>query len=146
VCAFAASVKPAPRPAQADRPILFFDAECVICNRAARLLLRLDRNQTLHLASLQGSTARDLLAAEALEGVDSIVLLDEQGCHLRSEAALRAARCHGGRWSRVKLLRVLPRSFRDAANDPFASRRIGWFGRVEACGLLSPEQRARVLP
>jgi predicted DCC family thiol-disulfide oxidoreductase YuxK len=51
-----------------------------------------------------------------------------------------------GGWFRVlKALRLLPRPLRDWVYDIVARNRYRWFGKVEACALLTPEQKSRLL-
>lgn len=42
-------------------------------------------------------------------------------------------------------LRLIPRPLRDAAYRLIARNRYRWFGKAEACALLTPEQRQRLL-
>ena len=48
-------------------PILFIDGHCVLCQRAARWVLRHDRRGRVALAALQGKTAHRLLPAALCE-------------------------------------------------------------------------------
>ena len=44
-----------------NKPVIFFDGVCGMCNTFINLIIRIDRKQTFLFAPLQGSTARDLL-------------------------------------------------------------------------------------
>jgi predicted DCC family thiol-disulfide oxidoreductase YuxK len=90
-----------------------------------------------------GSTAAKGLAP----GVDagSVVLIDQDGVHRRSEAALRIAARLGAPWSWCRAARVIPKGWRDAAYDFVAARRYKWFGGAEACELPDPSWRERFL-
>lgn len=48
-----------------EKPIIFFDGICGMCNTFVNLILRVDRKQTFLFAQLQGSTARAMLPALA---------------------------------------------------------------------------------
>ena len=85
-------------PSGGPRPIVFFDGDCGLCDRFVRFLVARDRRQRLHYAPLQGDTARQLIPPATAESIDSVILLDEDGLHLRSEAALRAIAHLGGVW------------------------------------------------
>lgn len=129
-----------------DHPIVFFDGVCGLCNAAVDRLLRWDRRGVLRFAPLQGSTAERLLPARFTKHLDTLVLLDADGPHQRSEAALRALHHVGGPWRLLTLLRMVPRPLRDAVYDLIARRRYQWFGRKESCRLPLPHERDRFLP
>ena len=146
----------APTPA---RPILFVDGQCVLCQRAARWVLRRDRNGRVTLAALQGRTARRLLPA-ALRGAasaggesgadaapDSLVWREPDGrIRIRSAAVLAVAAALGGRYrAGAALLRLVPAPLRDALYLALARRRRRWFGASDRCRLPAPADRARLL-
>ena len=146
----------APTPA---RPILFVDGHCVLCQRAARWVLRRDRSGSVALAALQGRTARRLLPA-ALRGAvpaggesgaaaapDSLVWREPDGrIRIRSAAVLAVAAALGGRYrAGAALLRLVPAPLRDALYLALARRRRRWFGATDRCRLPAPADRARLL-
>lgn len=141
-------------PAELDRsthavrmPIVFYDGDCGLCSRFVQVLLRLDRHGRLFLAPLQGETARAMLPPLPADERDwSMVFLDENGCHLRSEAVLRICRRLGGLVGCLAWLRILPRGLRDAIYGFVARRRRRWFARPIACAVPSREVRQRLLP
>ena len=127
-------------------PIVFFDGLCGLCNRSVDLLLRWDTKGVLRFAPLQGETARRLLPAPQVRDLDSLVLVDARGMHLRSTAALRALEHLGGAWRGAALLRWVPGVVRDAVYGWVARHRYRWFGKKESCRLPSPAERERFLP
>jgi len=136
------SVRPAATP-----PVLFFDGECGLCNRSVRWLLRRDRRRVLKFAPLQGDVAARTLGDLPNDYHQwSIALWDQDGVHYESDAALRAVAALGGLWKPARGLLLVPRVIRDGVYRFVARNRIRWFGRVESCGLLSKEDRARLLP
>lgn len=147
------------------RPILFVDGHCVLCQRAARWVLRRDRNGRVALAALQGRTARRLLPA-ALRGAapaggepgaaagrepaaapGSLVWREPDGrLRIRSAAVLAVAAALGGRYrAGASLLRLVPAPLRDALYLALARRRRRWFGATGRCRLPAPADRARLL-
>jgi predicted DCC family thiol-disulfide oxidoreductase YuxK len=130
-------------------PLLVYDGDCVLCNRAMRLVLKRDRSRTSRFAPLHGETAAAVLAAHPeLRGIDSMIWLDENGrAFTRSAAALAIARHLGGGWAVLgTLARIVPGSLRDALYDAIARARYRVFGRYDACPVPLPEDRARFLP
>jgi predicted DCC family thiol-disulfide oxidoreductase YuxK len=101
----------------------------------------------LRFAPLQGRTYASLTAPDKPTGLDTMVLSDDAGLHVRSRAALRMLRHIGGPWRLLGILgSVVPRFIGDAVYDAIARRRLAWFGRADACTLAAPEARSRFLP
>ena len=129
-----------------DHPIVFFDGVCGLCNATVDRLLRWDRRGVLRFAPLQGATAERLLSTRLTVHMDTLVLCDAQGIHLRSEAVLRTAAYLGPPWRLFTVLRVVPRRLRDGVYDLIARRRYRWFGRKQICRLPLPHERGLFLP
>lgn len=135
---------PARRPAA---PVILFDGVCNLCNGAVNWLIDRDRDAHFKFASLQSDAARlALQAANAGNPLpDSIVLIDEAGVHVRSDAALRIAAQLRWPWSSLRLLAIVPRVLRDAVYDMIARHRYRWFGQRDSCRLPGPGDRDRFL-
>jgi predicted DCC family thiol-disulfide oxidoreductase YuxK len=138
-------------PHQAVPPVLLYDGVCGFCNRAVRSLLRFDRNGSLRFAALDSDFARAIVERHpAIQGVDSVVFVDEPGAlgervAVRSEAALRVVDYLGGRWRLFNVARVMPAPLRDRLYDGFAHIRYRTFGKYDSCPLPPPDVRARFL-
>jgi predicted DCC family thiol-disulfide oxidoreductase YuxK len=135
---------------KAGGPVLLYDGVCGFCNWGVQLALRHDRRGVLRFAALQSEYGRAALARHAsLAGVDSVVLLEEEGgrerASTRSEAALRVASHLGGAWKLFLIFRLLPRPLRDLFYDLFARHRYRLFGKHDACLLPPPEVRSRFI-
>jgi len=133
--------------AEAGSAVIVFDGVCALCNRWVRFLLRFDRKGRYRFAAMQGAQGSAMLRAHGLDPQDpmSFLLLDEQGAWTDTDAILRVLAGLGGIWRLTGALRVLPRSWRDAAYRALARNRYRWFGRHDACDLPAPEQAARFL-
>ena len=136
-----------PEPAAA-RPLILFDGVCNLCNAAVQWVLERDRDGQFDFASLQSDAARHAVEAagddpDALP--DSIVLVDDDGTHVRSAAAIRIARRLGGVYSLLGVGLVSPRFVRDAIYAFIARNRYRWFGRRDTCMLPDPAVAARFL-
>ena len=125
-------------------PIILFDGVCNLCNASINWIIDRDPKQIFRFASLQSEAARQLLPSiETLP--DSVILIDEEGVHTRSTAALRIARRLGFPWSLAVLATPLPAFFRDAIYKWIARNRYSWFGRSETCRIPTPELASRFL-
>jgi predicted DCC family thiol-disulfide oxidoreductase YuxK len=127
--------------------VVLFDGVCNLCNAWVDFIIARDPQAQFRFAALQSRAARPYLercrlAPDFLQG---IVLVDRDGCHTRSTAALRVLRRLGGRWTVLYALIVVPRPLRDAVYDWIISYRYRWFGRRDACRLPSAELASRFL-
>ena len=130
-----------------DGPVLFFDGECGLCAKAVRWCLRHDRGRVLRFAPLQGETYRALTTPGKPTDMQTMVLHDSGGLHVRSDAVLRMMRHVGGVWAAVGACgRIVPRSLRDALYRQVAKRRMLWFGAAGQCDLPREGDRERFLP
>ncbi|OBG66566.1 thiol-disulfide oxidoreductase DCC family protein [Mycobacterium sp. E3339] len=132
-------------------PVLLYDGVCGVCNAAVRTVLRFDRAGTLRFAALDSDYARAVFARHpAMEGVDSVVFVDEPGrpaerVAVRSAAALRVVDYLGGPWKLFGMARIIPAPVRDWLYDKFAGIRYRVFGKYDTCPLPPPQVRARFL-
>ncbi|MCA9300495.1 MAG: thiol-disulfide oxidoreductase DCC family protein [Phycisphaerales bacterium] len=128
-------------------PVVLFDGVCTLCNSAVRFIIRHDRAGRFRFASLQSHAAARLL--EGREGMspppDSMIVIDGEGIHTRSDAALRVARGLAWPWCWVGLGRCLPRWCRDPVYAFIARHRYRWFGRSETCMVPTDDVRGRFL-
>ena len=128
--------------------VILYDGVCGLCNRTVRFVLKHDREGIFRFASLQSTSAREILARHGIapDAMDTLYLVTELGqagerVLSKSAAALRIAALLRGIWKAAGLLRFLPRFIRDAAYDTIARHRYRWFGKYQSCPL--PEARYR---
>jgi predicted DCC family thiol-disulfide oxidoreductase YuxK len=125
-------------------PVIIFDDRCRLCNRWVDLIMRADRKRRFRFASLSADFGHEVMSqAAAADRVDSVILLADKSIHIKSDAIIRIAQVLGGVWVFANILRVFPRSWRDAAYDFVARRRYRWFGRNEQCRIPKPDEHDR---
>jgi len=132
----------------ADHSTVFYDGGCGLCHRAVRFAIAHDADGSrFRFASLDSEGFRRRVPAAARAGLpDSIVTLAPDGTLLvRSAAVIHVLDRVGGGWKVAgRLLRLVPRSVRDAGYDTVARVRYLLFRRpAEACPVTPPELRAR---
>lgn len=144
--------------------VILFDGVCNLCAGVVRFVARRDPQGRFAFAPLGSPAAQRLLTqagvdpaafagagAEAGGGASgedapsTLLLVDRDGVHARSEASLRIARGLRAPWPALWIFRLLPLSVRDALYDAVARRRYAWFGRSDECMVPTPELRARFL-
>lgn len=128
-------------------PVLFYDGECGLCDRSVRWCLRHDRRRRLRFAPLQGSTYAAIATPGKPVALESLVLADRSGLHLRGDAVLLVLQEIGGGWALLGTLgRVIPRALREASYRVVARHRRRWFGGTEQCRIPTVQDRSRFLP
>ena len=132
------------------RPLILFDGVCNLCNSTVQWVIERDKEGRFDFATLQSDAARreleKIMGEEEIDALpDSIVLLDSDGVHVRSAAALRIMRGLGSRFALLRLAVVLPRPIRDVVYNLIARNRYRWFGRRDTCMTPRPDLAARFL-
>lgn len=126
--------------------IILFDGVCNFCNRWVSFVLDNDPEGLFAFASLQSDTGRSLLQKCGRQGSDlsTFVVIDEEGFHTQSSAALRVAAT-----LRKPALNVvaaaftpLPLPLRDSVYRLVAENRYSILGKDESGGPESCKLRA----
>lgn len=128
-----------------EKPIIFFDGYCGLCNWFVDFALSHDRRHALLFSPLQGESAKTRVHPLELDKLESIVLWDNGQTYRQSEAILRALSHMGGFWRIFGVLRIFPRPLRDWVYHFISLRRYQWFGKRETCRLPTPSERALFL-
>lgn len=132
---------------QINKPVIFFDGVCGMCNAFVDLILKVDRGQTFLFAPIQGETARELLPPLSTDPKQwSMIYLDERGVHEQSDASLEVCRRLRGAWRVLGLLRFVPRAIRNPIYRLIAHNRYRIFGKRESCRVPAEQERTRFLP
>ena len=128
--------------------LIVFDAECVLCSRFYRFVLRFDRHQQFRFATAQSPLGQDLYRALDLPLEDfqtNLVITDGQlATHLDSVVAVMGKL--GGAWRIICAIGLLPRVIKTPLYAAVARNRYRIFGRYETCMLPDAQARARFLP
>ena len=127
--------------------LIIFDGVCHLCTFSVRFIVQHETAPVLSFTPLQSKTGTQWLQAHGFDPADTktFVLVQNDQIYTRSEAALRVATYLRWPWRGLVVLRVLPRSWRDASYDYIARNRYRWFGQNEVCMLPKPELRARFI-
>lgn len=133
-------------------PVLLYDGECGLCTRSVLWTLAHERDTRVRFASLQSQVGMSLLfehgmtsAAGGRPKVDSIVFVDAEGAHVRSEALMRLAAHLRAPWRWFRVGRLCPRVLRDAVYDMVARHRRRWLNTNQVCVVGDEATRSRFL-
>ncbi len=131
-----------------DKRIVFFDGMCNLCSTAVQTILKYDKKKQFYFASLQGTTALEMVPEHlsAAQGVDSILLYEDGKFSLKSSAALKIAKHLSFPMNLNYGFIIVPTLFRNWVYDWIARNRYRWFGKKQECWLPTKEFSARFLP
>ena len=132
--------------------LVLFDGVCGLCDKSVQWLLEHDPEGKLRFAPLQGETAEAVLARHPNlpAKLDSIIFVEqgdggEEKAYARSRAVFHIVRHLGGAWRALAVFRFFPAFLTDIGYRFIAAIRYKVWGKLEACRVPSPEERARFL-
>jgi len=128
-----------------DKPIIFFDGVCELCNRFVDFVIRRDRKNVFMFSALQAEGAGRLVPDALAADDDTVVLLHDGETLVKSAAVLRILGLMGAPWSALTVFRIVPGAILDRVYDAVARRRHAVFGKREVCRVPTPEERSRFL-
>ncbi len=123
--------------------LVLYDGDCNLCSGTVRFIVARDSAGRVRFAPLQSAAGVRALSAFARDraAAPSLIVIDADGLHERSGAALRIARGLRRPWRWLARLEAIPAGPRDSIYDWVARNRYRWFGRRAACALPAPGER-----
>ena len=132
-------------PFDDSSPLFVFDNICVLCSGGVNFLMKQDRKGAIAFTSAQDPVGSALYRHYGMSIDDTYLFLADGRAYGMSEGYFQLARRLGGKWRLSLVFRLVPRPIRDAIYRMIARNRYRWFGKTQACALLTPEHRARLL-
>lgn len=121
-----------------ERKVLIqFDGICVLCSRAVKFLLKVDRKKRFVFQSLQETSDK--------ADFETIRVIDNNQTFTHFDAILKIGRDLGGTFRVIAIFKILPKSWRKAMYQYIARNRFRWFGKNEACFLPTELDRDRFI-
>ena len=129
------------------RPVIVFDALCVLCSGHAQFVLRHDHAGRFLLVSMQSEAGAALYRSFGIDPADpdTLILVEGDKALRDSDAILAIWRGLGWPWRVAGLFGVVPRPLRDPVYRWVARHRYWLFGRRETCWVPDAAQRSRIL-
>jgi predicted DCC family thiol-disulfide oxidoreductase YuxK len=124
-------------------PILYFDGECNLCNRAVQFVIRHDKQKRFRFASLQSAAGEVMKSSFQGRIPDSIVLEYDGVYRVKSSAVLHMLRLLGGGWQLLYAFMIVPRLLRDYLYDFISRHRYQLYGRRDSCMVPTKELQSR---
>jgi predicted DCC family thiol-disulfide oxidoreductase YuxK len=136
---------PAVPPFDDSRALFVFDGVCVLCSGGVRWLMRFDRPAKVNFTSMQGPLGEALYRHYGINPDESYLLIANGRAFTASRGYLELCALVGGIWHVLRICALIPEGWRDVLYGVIARNRYRWFGRIEYCALLTPQQQARLL-
>lgn len=121
--------------------VVFIDGICVFCNRLSRILIRLDAKKQFLFSTLDSPYAKKTLLQPK---EDSILVFSQKGMiYTKSKAILFiVSQLPYVKWIGI-LFHIIPTFILDHLYDRIAKNRYKWFGKYDACPLLTHDRFTR---
>ncbi|HHL51867.1 MAG TPA: DUF393 domain-containing protein [Flammeovirgaceae bacterium] len=126
-----------------EKPVVFFDSGCLLCQRSVQFLLKYEQ-LPLYYAAFTSAVAVELLPAKDRIDPATFVLYYKGRTFYKSRAFFEVMRFMPWYWRWLRFFRLLPRALIDRIYDWVANHRLAWFGRADSCVPATPEQAARI--
>lgn len=108
---------------EAEKPVIIYDGECRLCQRAVRFL-GAEKNDTLvTFLPSSGPASKNLLRNHNIPGettAHTVILIDNNTVYIKSEAVIRALQGRGGIWRFAGVFKIIPAFIRDWIYDRVA--------------------------
>ena len=126
-----------------NKPVVFYDGVCGLCNRSVQSILKKDKKNTFLFSPLQSTYAKEKLGESYT--VSTIILYHQHQIYLRSDAIIKIATILGGIYKIAVIGYLIPKLWRDACYNYIANRRYKWFGKYDTCKLPNQNEAQRFI-
>ncbi len=131
------------------RPLILFDGVCGLCDTSVQWILARDHQEQFLFATLQGETTAGLRERfpEIPSDLSTMVFVDRDAGHVyvRSRAIFQILKRLDQPYRAISYFRFLPAFLTDLGYRLVASLRYKIWGKLEACRVPTPDERARFL-
>ncbi|QIL38427.1 DUF393 domain-containing protein [Pedobacter sp. HDW13] len=128
-----------------NKPIIFFDGVCNLCNASVQFVIAHDKNDQFCFTAIQGELAKEVLPKfnVDLTQLNTVLLLEEGKLYTKSSAALRIAKKLNGAWPLLYGFIIIPKFVRDWFYNIVAQNRYKWWGKEESCWVPTPDLKSK---
>ena len=130
-----------------NRHIVIFDGVCNFCNGAVNFIIKRDPAGRFVFTPMQSPIGQGLVEKYGTDmvGLDTFLLVKDGHCYERTDAALEITKDLAGFWYLLRVMKILPRPFRDYFYRLFARNRYALFGKRDTCIVPIESVRDRFL-
>jgi len=130
-----------------DKPIVFFDGECVLCSFLADWLVHRaqdPKDPRVFIASLQGTTAKDLGVGST--DPNTVVFWQNNKAFCKTEAIVLLLIEANPKLRFLQIILFLPQKWCDKLYDLIANFRFKLFGKRTTCRVPTELEKSYFLP
>ena len=128
---------------ESDKPIVFFDTKCLLCNKLVKLLFKFDKNQLFVIAGISSELGL-FIQSKFIITEDTMVLFYRGKYYTKSRAFLAICNLLRFPYFFMSIFYLLPTFLRDSFYDFIARNRKSWFSSTNKCSLI-PESSQRII-
>ena len=127
--------------------LLFFDAECILCNSSVSFILKHEKNNKIKFCSLQSEVGKHIINELFKNKTipNSLLLLCNNKVYSKSSAVLHLCKFLKGLFPVLFCLIIIPAFLRNFIYDWIAKNRYKWFGKQNNCILPDETNRQRFI-
>ena len=129
-----------------NKYIVFYDSECILCNRTVRTLINFDKERKLAFAPIGGSTFMSIAPNITIENKNTIVFFNDGEILIRSTAVLGILNVLPYPLRLLGFFTIVPVFLRDAVYKFVARNRYSWFGKSQHCSWDNQKYSTIFLP
>jgi len=115
------------------KAIIFFDDDCLLCNKTVLFLLKRDTHKTLQFAPIGGDTFQALNLETISANKNTVIFFKSGKISLRSTAILKTLSHLPFPWKLATIFTIIPKPIRDFFYRYVAKNRIKFFGKNNMC-------------
>ena len=118
-----------------DSSVVIFDGTCNLCSGVVNFIIKRDPEARFLFTPSQSEAAGRLASHYNIQESydETFVLVKQNQCYYRPDAALEIASQLTGGWGFLRVLQLIPSDLRDWLYGLVAGHRYGWFGRRDVC-------------
>ena len=123
--------------------VILFDGVCNFCNRSINIILKHDKDNYFQFAPSQSNAAIDFIQQYRIDqkAIASVILIDNEKVYTKTDAVIQIAMHLSGWPKSLRLLKFIPKPFRDFGYSLIANNRYRIFGKKASC--MIPEDAIR---
>jgi predicted DCC family thiol-disulfide oxidoreductase YuxK len=131
-----------------NKPIIFFDGVCNLCNASVQFVIAHDKKDQFSFSAIQGELAKEVLPNFKVNPgkLNTVLLLEKGKLYTKSSAALRIAKKLSGAWPLLYSFIIIPKFIRDWVYNIIAKNRYKWWGKEESCWVPTPRLKSKFYP
>ncbi len=127
-----------------NKVILFFDDECILCNKTVQWILSNESVPIIHFCRLQSNYAKNFIPKH-LKDINSVILFKDNKFYTHLDAFIQLIPHLKQKWKWLIMMKVFPSFLRKGIYSFVARHRKKWFGSTTECWIMHGEWKNRII-